>query len=377
LSRDLAEALRAAAIAVGFDRAGIAAIDRTPTGEAFVRWLEADRHAGMAWMERRTEERLDPRALVPWARTALCVALQYADASDDRRGDLWRGVARYARGEDYHRLMERRLDELCRRVEAIRPGTRTRRYVDTGPVLERDLAARAGLGAVGKNTNLLHPEAGSYFFLGEIFLDCEAAPDVPIEDLCGTCTACLDACPTGAFPEPWVLDSRRCISYWTIEHRGALPEEVREDLSGWVFGCDICQEVCPWNRAPVGDVSPALESSPRRSELDLIGVLRLSREAYVERFRGSAMKRAKLEGLKRNAVAAMATSGRSAYVPALLEAISGGDPELGAQAAWALGRIGGPEAREGLESALESASEGGLKAALRRALRRASESDLG
>ncbi len=217
----------------------------------------------MGYLERRIEARLEPAKVVPGTRSVLCVALQYSPLSNkdgeevpDPKGDLWPRVARYARGRDYHDVMQDRLKTLETRIAEAFPGLVSRRYVDTGPVLERELAARAGLGVPGKNTNLLHPEAGSWFLLGELFLSLDLAPDVPLADLCGSCTRCLEACPTGALPEPWRLDSNRCISYWTIEHRGALPPEAREMVGDWVFGCDICQEVCPWNTAPQGSSSP-------------------------------------------------------------------------------------------------------------------------
>jgi epoxyqueuosine reductase len=260
----------------------------------------------MDYLARRLDARLDPSRLFPGAKSVLCVALQYYPLTghEEPEGDLWPRVARYARGRDYHDVMQERLQILETRIADEIPGTASRRYVDTGPVLERELAARAGLGAVGKNTMLLHPEAGSWFLLGELFLSLDLAPDVPLADLCGSCTRCLEACPTGALAEPYRLDSNRCISYWTIEHRGDFPEGVPEMLGGWVFGCDVCQEVCPWNAAPPGADHPEFALPAGRRELDLAGLLRLSREEYVARFRGSPMKRAKLEGLKRNPAAA-------------------------------------------------------------------------
>ncbi len=300
----------------------------------------------MDYLERRMEERFDPRKLLPGARSALCVTWRYAPLvgeGPENRGDLWPGVALYARGDDYHEVIQVRLRRLATRIEEAFPGTETRSYVDTGPVLERELAARAGLGWQGKNTCLLHPKDGSYFFLAEILLTLDLAPDPPIADLCGSCTRCLDACPTEALPEPYRLDSRRCISYWTIEHRGEIPEEMREGIGEWVFGCDVCQQACPWNwkrPRPMDRAGrhgrPELAVSEKRAGLDLIGLLTLSREDYVERFRGSAMKRAKLEGLKRNAAIAMGNRGDKRYLPALSEASSQEDPTVRSAAEWAL-----------------------------------------
>ena len=241
-ARPRAERIREWARAAGFDRAGIAALDPLDHGEALSAWLERGDQAGMEYLRRRLEARLEPTRVLSGARSAVCVALQYHPLRGDAErgdvepgGDLWPRVARYARGRDYHELMLERLRRLAARIEEGYPGTAWRAYVDTGPVLERELAARAGLGAIGKNTNLLHPEAGSWFLLGELFLTLDLTPDAAVADLCGSCTRCLEACPTGALPEPYRLDSRRCISYWTIEHRGDLPPEAREMVGDWVF----------------------------------------------------------------------------------------------------------------------------------------------
>jgi epoxyqueuosine reductase len=193
---------------------------------------------------------------------------------------------------------------------------------------------------VGKNTNLLHPEAGSWFLLGELFTTLDLDPDLPLADLCGSCTRCLDACPTGALPEPYRLDANRCISYWTIEHRGAVPEAMRAGLGDWVFGCDVCQEVCPWNAAPPAAAHPELALPPARAELDLAGLLALSREEYVRRFRGSPMKRAKLSGLKRNAALAMGNRGDERHLPALARALDDEEPDVAEAAAWAIETLG-------------------------------------
>jgi epoxyqueuosine reductase len=391
--RAAASLLKSWALAAGFDRAGVAALAPSEHGAALLRWLARGEQAGMGYLERRVEARLAPATVLPGAQSALCVALQYQPLAGEEEpaGDLWPWVARYARGRDYHDVMGERLAGLAARIAAAFPGVGARPYVDTGPVLERELAARAGLGAVGKNTNLLHPEGGSWFLLGELFLTLDLAPDAPLADLCGSCTRCLEACPTGALPEPYRLDSNRCISYWTIEHRGALPAAARERVGEWVFGCDICQEVCPWNAAPPerrgglpggatgsagrrahegateGQTAPPLDHPelrlpPARAGLDLAALLALGREEYVERFRGSAMKRAKLEGLQRNAAVAMGNRGDRRHVPALAAALAGGTPLVRSHAAWALSRIGGAAARRALAAALESEPDEGVRA---------------
>ena len=354
-----AELLKAWAVEEGFTRAGIATLEPSARGDFYRRWLDQGRHAGMTWLERRVEVREDPAQLLPGARSALCVALQYhpLEGQEEPTGDLWPRVARYARGRDYHDIFSRGLKRLAARIREAFPGSNTRPYVDTGPLLERELAARAGLGSVGKNTNLLHRQWGSYFLLGEILLTLDLAPETPVADLCGHCTRCLDACPTGALPAPYVLDSNRCISYWTIEHRGDFPQEAREMVGEWVFGCDICQEVCPWNDkprsgTPLPGTDERLHLPQVRRDLDLAGLLALDREGFVERFQVSPMKRPKLEGLKRNAAVAMGNRGEERYVPALKRALQDPSTVVRRHAAWALGRIGGAEAREALMEVL-------------------------
>lgn len=359
----IAEELKGWAREAGFDRAGVASLEPSIYGEALRHWLARGDHAEMAWIARRVEVREDPAQLLPGARSVLCVALQYHPRDDEppAEGDLWPRVARYARGRDYHDVMGRQLRDLAARIREAYPQCGTRPYVDTGPVLERELAARAGLGVFGKNTNLLDRRWGSYFLLGELLLTLDLAPDEPVHDLCGRCTRCLDACPTDALRAPYRLDSRRCISYWTIEHRGDLPEAVRPMLEDWVFGCDICQEVCPYNRKARPARHEALRLPEGRRQLDLQALVTIDRETYVERFRHSPMKRAKQAGLQRNAAVAMGNRGDRRYVPSLLAVL--GDAEVPSMvrrhAAWALGRIGGDAARRGLgRASVRAAGDG-------------------
>jgi len=388
-----AEQLKGWALEAGFDRAGVARIERSGQEAPLLAWLDRGDHGAMGWLARRVERRLDPARSLDGARSALCVALRYhplaAQTPDSGEapeppeatqpepdGDLWPRVARYARGRDYHEVMGERLRGLAGRIEQAYPGSRSRFYVDTGPILERELAARAGLGAQGKNTNLLERTMGSWFLLGEILLTLDLAPDPPVADLCGRCTRCLELCPTGALPEPYRLDARRCISYWTIEHRGAFPPEVREMVGEWVFGCDVCQEVCPWNvrgsvrgwEEPPADHAE-LRLPPERRELDLAALLRLDRAEYVERFRGSPMKRAKLEGLRRNAAVAMGNRREERYEEPLAHALAEADePTVRGHAAWALGRLGTSGARHALERSLEQEMEELVREEIRAAL---------
>jgi epoxyqueuosine reductase len=360
----LAGQLKGWALEAGFHRAGIASLEPSRYAEALRAWLGRGDHAGMAWLERRLERRLDASTLLAGARSALVVALHYQPPrapAGDAEGDLWPRVARYARGRDYHEVMEGRLKRLESRLAAVRPDIGTRRYVDTGPLLERELAARAGLGAIGKHTNLLHPQHGSWFLLGELLLTVELPAEFPVADPCGSCSRCLTACPTGALPEPYRLDARRCISYWTIEHRGIIPRDLRPMLGDWVFGCDLCQEACPWNEGPPGAADPELELPEARGRLDLQTLLDLSLEGYQEAFRGSPMKRARREGLRRNAATAMGNRKEARYLPVLIRALADESPVIRAHVAWALGRIGGEVARSALLSALAGEADGEVR----------------
>jgi epoxyqueuosine reductase len=249
-------------------------------------------------------------------------------------------VSRYAWGADYHDVILRKLHQLAEWIDGQLERRLTyRAYVDTGPLLERELAQRAGLGWMGKNTNLISPKMGSYFFLGELLLDLELEPDAPFaEDRCGTCTACLDACPTGALTAPRTLDARRCISYLTIEQRGAIPEGIRPLIGDWVFGCDVCQEVCPWNGR---FARPAREPAfkPVHATLDLVEMLTLDEDAFRNRFRETPLWRARRAGLLRNAAVVLGNLGDATAVPALERALSDPEPVVARHAIWALGHL--------------------------------------
>jgi epoxyqueuosine reductase len=249
-------------------------------------------------------------------------------------------VARYARGHDYHQVLWRKLGQLLEWIQGETPSCRGRGVVDTAPLLERDVARRAGLGWFGKNTMLLNKRLGSYFFLGALLLDLELTADPPHEaSHCGTCTACLDACPTQAFVEPGVLDSRRCISYLTIELRGPIPEELRAPMGDWLFGCDVCQEVCPWNhKAPPG-MEPALQPRDDLTSINLAELLTLSEEQFRQRFRGTALMRTKRRGLLRNAAIVLGNQRDSAALPALHQALADPDAVVREAVHWAIEKI--------------------------------------
>jgi len=302
MSAPFEQRLKAQALGVGFDLAGITRLGPVATHGAFTDWLAAGFHGEMDYLQRGAVLRADTTRPEPGMRSAVVVALDYGGKQPDGP------VARYARGDDYHRLMWDRLDELLAWVRSERgDAVRGRAYVDTGPILERELARTAGLGWTGKNTMLINPEMGSFFFLGALFLDLELESDAPFEeDRCGNCTRCLEACPTQAFVAPRVMDARRCISYLTIEARSAIPAEFHAAIGEHLYGCDICQDVCPWNvkfaqelHEPAFEARVALAGKDARALAD--DILAMDETAYREAFRGSAMKRAKLAGLQRNA----------------------------------------------------------------------------
>jgi len=303
----LAEAIRREGERLGFDRVAIGPASAPDHGAAFADWLEAGHAATMGYLERRRAERLDPQRVLLGCRSAICVALNYYQG-DPPADPSWAPVARYAWGRDYHEVMLPRLEALAAFVDAA-AGARSRAYVDTGPVLERDLAARAGLGWQGKNTMLLHPDLGSWFFIGVVLTTAELEADAPLPDRCGSCRACLDACPTEAFPAPYVLDARRCISYLTIEHRGEIDPGAAQGMGEWEFGCDACQTACPWNRrAPV---TREPDFAPRESYPGAAAVAAMDDAGLRARFAGTALLRAKPEGLRRNAAGALARRGRN------------------------------------------------------------------
>ncbi|HEV8676137.1 MAG TPA: tRNA epoxyqueuosine(34) reductase QueG [Methylomirabilota bacterium] len=337
----LAARVKATGRRLGFDLVAIGPADPPPRGSLFEAWLDAGYAGTMGYLERGRAKRLDPRQVLAGARSLIACALNYYQGPQ-AAGPAH--VARYAWGADYHEVMEPRLSALLTDLVGAAPGTSGRVYVDTGPVLERELAARAGLGWVGKNTMLLHPALGSYFFIGVVLTTAELAFDGPLPDHCGTCTRCLEACPTGAFVAPYVLDARRCISYLTIEHRGPIPLELRESVGTLAFGCDVCQDVCPWNRrAPLtGERAFGGRDLPTLAEL-----VTLTDEEYRMRLRDSPLRRARRRGLARNAAVALANAQDPAAVPALARARGDPDPEVREHAEWAWARLSARRAGDG------------------------------
>jgi len=336
----LARRLEAQAYGLGFDLVGVARLGPAETAGAFEAWLEAGYAGEMAYLARGAERRRDTRRPYEGAASAIVVALDYGGRAPSGP------VARYARGDDYHDVLVGKLHALHAWLdEAL--GTRVpgKAYADTGPILERDLARRAGLGWFGKNTNLLHPRLGSFFFLGALLLAAEVPPSAPFDaDRCGTCTRCLDACPTDAFVAPRVLDATRCISYLTIEQRGEIPQALRAGVGDRLYGCDVCQDVCPWNVRFAREVR-----EPAFAARDVLGgrdaptlareLLGMTQPEFSSAFKDSPMKRAKLRGLKRNAAVVLGNVGTGEDVAVLTRALADPEPLVREHAAWALGQI--------------------------------------
>jgi len=264
-------------------------------------WLNQGRHGTMRWMENHFDKRVDPTQLVPGAKTVVSLLYNYFPADDSPSQEAPK-ISRYAYGQDYHKVIRHKLKDLVEELELLVGAPIDGRvFVDSAPVLERDWAKRAGVGWTGKNTLLINPKAGSYFFLAEIISDLDLTPDTRIKDYCGTCTACIDACPTGAIsPRGFLLDGSKCISYLTIELREAIPEEFAGRMEGWAFGCDICQEVCPWNRFSEPHREPAFEPHPDLPEMTPREMTEMTEEVFRRVFQKSAVKRTKYAGLKRN-----------------------------------------------------------------------------
>lgn len=347
--------IKARARELGFDPVGVAPAEPPEHWAFYLDWVARGYAGEMGYLGRNLERRADPRTVVPGAKSVLCVGMNYEPREapspvDDRpRGR----VSRYARADDYHDVMVGRLTRLLEEIQALAPSASGRVYVDTGPVLERDFAARAGIGWFGKHTNLIHKEKGSWFFLGEIILTIDLDCDAPVMDHCGTCTLCMEACPTDAIPEPYVLDSTRCISYLTIELKGAIPREHRVQVGDWIFGCDICQEVCPWNQKQARPTDePEFQAREGVASPDLAEVLGLDQAAFSRQFKGSPIKRAKRRGLLRNAAVALGNTGGVEDVQVLVKSLRDPEPLVRGHAAWALGQIGGREAKRALQEML-------------------------
>jgi epoxyqueuosine reductase len=351
-NNDLKSIIQRVARDAGFDVCGVAPAADAPEHEYFPRWI-ASGHAGeMKYLEARDEQgtlkRSTLSSVAPWARSVIVCAINYntahpysTEVKDSDRG--W--ISRYAWSrEDYHDAVLRRLKMVEASLHQTGDGAGpsevlTRSYVDTGPIVERIFAKYAGIGWLGKNTCLINQKKGSWLFLGVILTSWELKADIPAPDRCGTCTRCIQACPTDAILAPYVLDSNRCISYLTIEKRGELPEELREGIGRHVFGCDICQDVCPWNRKAEASTAPEFAPRPGLVNPELKWLATISPEEFKQTFRGSPIRRTKRSGLRRNAVVAMGNSGNKEFLPLLKTLASDEDEIVAANARWAAGRL--------------------------------------
>ena len=368
----LAALIAETASGLGFDLVGIAPAGPSPDYARFEAWLAAGYGGEMDYLARRAAERADPRALQPEARSVILLAASYSTQplSAALRNDPSRGlIASYAWGQDYHQVLKPLLFELDAAIRAASGRTTLgRAYVDSGPLLERSWARQAGLGFIGKNTCLIAPRLGSWLFLAALVVPEDVSKGMcqvssvtcqVADGSCGACTRCLEVCPTGAFVGPHVLDARRCISYLTIELKGAIPHEMRPQMGNWVFGCDLCQEVCPYNRrfARPGRIA-ALAGREELMAPRLLDLLALDEAGFKQRFRGTPLLRAKRRGLLRNVCVALGNWGDEMAVPGLLEALHDAEPLVRGHAAWALGQIAAQKARRALQAAIGTETDG-------------------
>ena len=372
-AHELAARVKARAMELGFDLVGIAPAVPAPGYPKFLDWLAAGYHAGMEYLSRRAPAYAHPNGVLEGTRSVLMLGINHAPQPSDGPAR----VARYSLGErDYHDVLRDKLAALCEWLRTERPGCRARGIVDTAPLLERDFARLAGLGWIGKNTLLINKRRGSWLFLAAVLTDVELEPDQPhATSHCGTCTRCLDACPTDAFPEPGVLDARKCIAYWTIEHRGPIAPDMREGIGEWLFGCDVCQEVCPWNRRAVATTERAFLPIETFTALDPAELLELDETGFRERFRGSPLSRPGRSGMLRNACVVLGNRGGAAAKASLAKALDDGDPLVRGAAAWGLGRIGGDTARDALGRRLAVEVDESVRDELRSALESAEGRD--
>ena len=367
------EVVKAYALELGFDLVGITSAE--PFSETEEITLERVRDGlmdGLPWYhEARVRRGCRPQEILPGARSIIAVAMSYMAEDANQDGDALRGkVGRYAWGHDYHKVMEQRLRLFVRGLsERLGQSIQAKVYVDTGPMLDRAVAERAGIGWFGKNTNILTSSHGSWVFLGQVVTDLELERDKPSKKTCGQCTLCIDQCPTGAIVAPYVIDNTKCISYLTIEHRGPIPRNLRPQMGDWVFGCDICQDVCPVNRKAQPTKEPAFQTGEHGfTALELLPLLKMTEEEFTEKFRNSPIKRAKRVGMLRNVCVALGNVGDPGAVPSLIEALHHDESLVRGHAAWALGRIGGPEAKDALKQALATEADAGVREELELAL---------
>jgi len=349
-SAELRSALLTRARELGFDAVGITTAAPPGSAHHFERALTEGRHAELGWLARNAEKRSDPQRVLPGARSVISLAVSYATVAPGgvpidvptAPASPVGIVARYAQYADYHDVLASPLRELSAWLDdAAGLGTRSLWYVDTGPILERDLAQRAGIGFIGKHTNLISRRLGNWFFLAEILTTAELSPDVAGQNHCGSCTRCLNACPTGALPAPFTLDARRCISYLTIELKGSIPEGLRPLIGDRIYGCDDCLAACPWNRFARAATLMSPQQRPDLARPDLLELLAVDAAGFRARFAGTPIVRTKRRGLLRNVAVALGNVGDAAALPALEVASKDPEPLIAEHAAWAIQQITG------------------------------------
>jgi epoxyqueuosine reductase len=363
---ELTKRLKAEAQALGFTLAGVCPAVTPQGASRLTEWLARGYGGEMDYLAERQAAYEHPRHVLDGVRSVLMLGLPYRTAEPQPVMPGQGRISRYAWGEaDYHDLIHDRLKRLIGTLKAEVPDARARGVVDTAPLLEREFAQLAGLGWVGKHTLLINKPAGSYFFLAALLTDQELAYDEPFTaDHCGTCRACLDACPTNAFPQPYVLDATRCISYLTIELREQIPAELRPGIGDWLFGCDVCQEVCPWNQKPIGSQDTSFEPTSDQNPVDMIALFDLDDEGFRARFRNTPLWRARRRGILRNAAIVLGNQRASAATDVLIRGLADAEPLVRAACAWALGEIGGVGATAAVGDRLSVETDAGVKGEL-------------
>jgi len=348
--------LREKASALGFDLFGVVPVSRSETIEIYKDWLKKGYAGTMEYLERHAELKEDPRNLLPETLSLVALGCNYntGNTSPEIQDPSKARISRYAWGDDYHEIIHSKLKDLehylCKELNAA---NHTRSFVDSGPVLEREAAQRAGLGWFGKHSNLINMEIGSWFFLAEMLIDVELKADEPFTRVdCGTCTSCIDACPTEAIIADRTVDARLCISYLTIEHKGAIPADLRPKMDNHIFGCDICQDVCPWNKDAPGSVELGFKPRTENYAAELTELMMLDQTAFSKRFRKSPIKRTRRRGLLRNVAVALGNWAHADAIPALSIGLHDIEPVVRSHSAWALGCIHNERARNELKSAM-------------------------
>ena len=358
----LTQQIQARAHDLGFELVGIIPAAQSETIARYQQWIENGYAGKMQYLERHLPLKTDVRQLLSEAKSVISLAMNYytldppkALAEDPARGQ----ISRYAWGDDYHDIIRQRLSELVDFIkQTAETELQTRVCVDTAPIIEREYAQKAGIGWIGKNTNLIHWRSGSWYFLAEVLVSIALESETPVlRGSCGTCTRCIEACPTDAFVEPNLLDSRRCISYLTIELKERIPKALRAKMGNLIYGCDICQEVCPWNSKAVPTDDPAFQPRDGNLAPTLLSLIGMTQQEFSRRFKGSPIKRAKRRGFLRNVLVAVGNWGEQRAVPALKKALTDDEPLVRSHAAWALGQIGGTAAEQILQTQLTVETE--------------------